>query len=181
MADQGVSSISNLALAVLIGRASTPREFGAFSLAFSGYGLWVGLSRWVGGTIFVMRFASMPRHEQRPHSRALTGVGLCVSILGSVIFLISALIIGGPVVSFFVITALLLPGLVIQDDWRQLMFAMRNSRAAFVCDLLWLVLEVPLLLVAHAITGGSPDGYLVAWGIGALGATAAFAIGRLFA
>lgn len=64
-----------------------------------------------------------------------------------------------------------------QDDWRQLMFAMRNSRAAFVCDLVWLALEVPLLVIAHAITGGSPDGYLVAWALGALGASGAFAIG----
>lgn len=33
-----------------------------------------------------------------------------------------------------------------------------------------------MLVAAWAITGGSPDGYLVAWGLGALGATLAFAV-----
>jgi O-antigen/teichoic acid export membrane protein len=176
VADQGISSISNLLLAVLVGRASTPREFGAYSLAFAAYSLWVGLSRWIGGNIFMMRYSSLPRAEQRPHYRELTGIGLSAALFGSLVLVVGALVAGRPVASFFLVMAVLLPGLVVQDDWRQAMFAARDSRGAFLCDLLWLAVEVPLLVVAHAVTGGKAVGYIAAWGVGALVAALTFAI-----
>ena len=173
--DQAVSSMSNLFLAVLVGRASTPREFGAYSLAFSAYALSIGLSRAVGGSTFMIRYAARPRREQRQHYRELTGVGVCVALVGSGALVVAAAVAGGATTRFFVVVAVLLPGLVLQDDWRQAMFAARDARAAFFCDLAWLLIEVPLLGVAFEIDRTRPELYVAAWGIGALAAGTLFA------
>jgi len=173
VADQAVASGSNVLLALLVARSSSAKEFGAYSLAFAGYAIAVGFSRAIGANTFVLRYATASRDEQRSHYGDLTGVGLGIAGTASVIMLVAAAS-RAEATSFFVYMAILMPGLVVQDDWRQAMFAARDSRAAFVCDLVWLCVEVPLFIAVPHVSD-RPQSYLVAWGIGAWAATLVFA------
>ena len=176
--DQAVASVSNVALALLVARVSSPREFGAYSLAFGAYVLATGLSRAVWCDAFMIRYSDRPHEEQVRHHRDLLGVGLCVGAFGSVVLLATAAAVGDPIASFFIVVAIVLPGLVMQDCWRQTMFAAHDSRGAFLCDLLWLGLEIPLLVVAAAVDRHQPLGYLAAWGVAGLLTSGSYAFVR---
>ena len=176
--DQAVASLSNVALALLIARVSSAREFGAYSLAFGTYVLATGLSRAVWCDAFMIRYSDRPREDQVRHYRDLLGVGVGVGTLGSIVLLATAAAVGNPVASFFVVVAIFLPGLVMQDCWRQTMFAARDSRGAFLCDLLWLGLEIPLLIVAAVVDPHQPLGYLAGWGVAGLLTSATYAFIR---
>lgn len=173
VADQAVASGSNVLLALLIARSSSATEFGAYSLAFAGYAIAVGFSRAIGANTFMLRYATASRDEQRSHYGNLTGVGLALAGAASVVMLLAS-VSGSEATSYFVYMAILMPGLVVQDDWRQAMFAARDSRAAFGCDLIWLCVEVPLFIAVPYVSD-RPQAYLVAWGIGAWVATSVFA------
>lgn len=163
VADQAMASISNLVLAVLVARNSSPADFGAYSLAFAAYVLATGLSRAVWCDAFMIRYAAQPAGEQRQHHGDLLGVGLSVGTGGAVILLASAALAGGKPAGFLTCVAIALPGLVMQDCWRQAMFASHDSKGAFFCDLTWLVVEIPLLVVGGVTTSHKSVAFVAAW------------------
>ena len=64
--DQALSSLTNFALAVVVARAVTAEEFGAFGLAFSAYLLVLGLVRAVTAEPLLVRASHV---EPAEHAR----------------------------------------------------------------------------------------------------------------
>ena len=57
VADQGVSSLGNFAFSILIAKALSPSDFGAFAIAWVTYGMILNVSRGLATDPLVVRFS----------------------------------------------------------------------------------------------------------------------------
>jgi O-antigen/teichoic acid export membrane protein len=165
--DQVVSSLSNFALSLLVARQVSAREYGAFALAFAMYGYLVMASRLLVSQPLMVRFSGAPRTEFIPAARQSTGAAVVVALAPAAGMLLSGVIAGGVVGQTLVITALLLPGLLLQDAWRMVFFAWGRPRTAAANDTVWGVVQLALVLAVSAAGQHSAVGYLLAWGAAA--------------
>src|SRR4051794_2286041 len=85
VADQGVTSISNLLLSVAIARQSTPSEFGMFGIAFALYLGCLTIVRGTVGTVAVLRLSQVEHANavalQRDGFAASVGIGVGLGAL----------------------------------------------------------------------------------------------------
>lgn len=162
--DQSLSSLTNVALGILVARAAAPAEFGAFSLAFTSYVLALGVARALSSEPLAVRYsaASSPRWLDATASAA--GIALVVGLCAGAACALAGWIAGGTAGGVFVTLAVLLPGLLVQDVWRYAFFAHGRGRAACVNDFVWaLVLLVAVL--GLEMTGRTSAAWLIfAWG-----------------
>jgi O-antigen/teichoic acid export membrane protein len=167
LGSQGLSSVSNFALVVVVARTSTPREFGAFSIAYSLALLTiVGIRGAVGETLSVMI------HDRSDGAAALgaslligTATGLTVGLLG--------ILWPEPGLKPWLLSfAVGLPLLAMQDAGRFVGFASGRPGVAALSDGIWLTLQVVLWLAfaaSGALTGISAlMGWWLSAGIAAL-------------
>ena len=75
-ADQALSSLTNAALALVVAKAVTRDEFGAFSLALVTFSFVVGLGRSAIGDPFVVRFTDAEPATRRRATAQATGAAL---------------------------------------------------------------------------------------------------------
>ena len=61
----------------------------------------------------------------------------------------------------------MLPGLMLQDSWRYAFFAARIGHHALMNDVLWAVVEIPVLLILKATGHVNVFWFVIAWGAGA--------------
>jgi len=79
---QSLSSLTNFVAAVLVARALSPAEFGAFSVAFAAYLVPLGISRALGSEVLVVRFAAQSQEDRRRGVQASAGSALLVALAG---------------------------------------------------------------------------------------------------
>lgn len=193
MADQAVSSVTNLVVSLLAARALDPDDFGAFALAMSFYFMAAAAIRSVVGDVLVVRYSHAddtagPEPAADPGSAGLgeadratarrsSGVAFGAGAVGSAVALLSALVVGGPVVGVLVALAVLLPLLMVQDTVRYLFVARGQPERAFAVDVLWGVLQLAAVLVVLA---GQAQAWSVVAAWGGAGAVAGI-VGMLWA
>ncbi len=165
--DQALSSFTNFALSLLVLRFSSPRQFGAFSVALMAYTFALMTFRALGGEPQVVRLSDVPRAEWRQATQATTGLALVLGAVGSVVLLMVAFLIGGPVAAALVPLAATLPGLLLQDAWRFAFFAAGTPRAAFKNDLVWMLAQVAFVGWAAGAGGHDVAVFVLAWGTAA--------------
>ena len=137
LGDQVLSSATNFILGALVARAVTPRDFGAFSLAYATYTLSLGASRAVVGDPMAVRFSSVPADHWREGVRMGTGTALTIGSIVGLGCIGAALLLGGSLTIVLVILGVSLPALLVQDTWRYALFARGRASAAFLNDLTW--------------------------------------------
>lgn len=170
VADQGVSSLTNLAVGLWVARELGPSGFGAFSLGFAVYLVALNLSRALATEPLTVRFSSRPRDWRRATASA-TGTALGIGmVLGALTAVMGAAVhsaTGGVLVAL----GITLPFLLLQDSWRFAFFSAGRPGAALLNDVVW---AVALLLALAVVTRGTTADaatYCLAWG-GAAGAAA---------
>jgi O-antigen/teichoic acid export membrane protein len=168
IADQGLSSLTNFGVGVLVARSVSPEDFGAFSLAFAAYIIALVIGRGLVGEPLVVRSSRVPLAQWREAAAASTGFVIALSALISAVVLVGALVARGRVGEAFVALALVLPGLLLQDAWRFAFVANGQPRLAFLSDLIWLAVLVPGLLALDAWGVTSLAGPVLIWGGSAL-------------
>jgi O-antigen/teichoic acid export membrane protein len=167
-ADQGLSSLTNAGLSIVVARTVSDDNFGAFSLALLTFSFIVGLVRAFVGEPFVVRFSSLQGPIRRRGVGDAGGAAVTLGILAGGLCLIAATVIHGSTGLALSALALSLPGLMLQDTWRHMFFAAGRPAAATVNDLVWTVLQVILLWI---LLGGHHDSVFLitlAWGASAL-------------
>jgi O-antigen/teichoic acid export membrane protein len=169
-ADQGLSSLTNAGLSIVVARTVSSDDFGAFSLALLTFSFIVGLVRAFVGEPFVVRFSSVSGLERRRGTSYASGAAITLGVLASGVCLVVALVIGGPAALAFTALAICLPGLVLQDTWRHVFFASGRPAAATLNDLVWTVLQVILLWVLLAGHHDSVFLITLSWGASAVAA-----------
>ncbi len=170
VADQGVSSLGNFIFGILVVRALTPDDFGAFALALVTYGVVLNASRGLATDPLVVRFSHATPEQWRRAVSASTGTAIGVGAGSGAICVAVGLILPGHAGEAFVALGCVLPGLTLQDSWRYAFFSRGEPVNALVNDLLWTILQIAAMIVL--LTTGRPT---VVACLVAFGATAAVA------
>jgi O-antigen/teichoic acid export membrane protein len=163
--DQGLSSLTNFALGVIIARNVSPRDFGAFAIAFGVYTAGLGLTRAISSEPLMVRYSVADEERWRMGARTATGTALWIGIvLGLACLSLGAVVHDAVMSTGLKALGVMLPGLLVQDTWRFAFFARRRGSAAFVNDLAWAIGLVGSLGWV-LWTGRDSVGWLVlAWG-----------------
>lgn len=162
-AGQAASSGSNLLVAVAILATADVREFGAFSVAITGYLLVTQLTRSAFSMVVLILYSD-DDDELTVAARAGPAVaaGVATGVVGAVAFLVAGLVFDRGASMFFVL-ACTLPLLQYQDTVRHVAFAAAQPRVAAGSDALWVLLQVAAS-VAAAVTGrATPTVLLLIW------------------
>lgn len=163
--DQGISSVSNLALGLFVARSFGAHSFGAFALAFVTYTVVINAARGLATDPLMVRFSGEANDRWRRATSSAAGTALTVGVLTGAVCIVAGLALPDPVGPAFVALGVGLPGLAVQDSWRFAFFAAGRGAQAFANDLLWTVLLVVTLVVMHLRGGGSAVQCLVAFGV----------------
>src|SRR4051812_37235563 len=162
--DQVISSLSNFALGVLVARQVSLSEYGAFALSFALYGYAVSVSRLLVSQPLAVRFSGASPTDFKAAARQSVGAAMVVALLPAGVLLLVGVLLGGTVGPPLVITAALLPGLLLQDAWRTVFFAWGRPRSAAVNDVIWGTVQIGLVVAVAAAHESSVTTYLWAWG-----------------
>jgi O-antigen/teichoic acid export membrane protein len=177
MADQGVSSLSNVVIAIVVARAVPDAEFGAFAAATIAYAMTVGVSRAVVGEPFLSLYAHATADVRRRLVPDMLGASIVVSVAAALVTGAVGAVVGGTAGPMLVVLAAVLPLMLIQDVWRYC-FIVDRAGAALAVDVAWLA--GVLVVVPLAPSGAGPAWYVGLWGLTAgLGAVLGFALGRV--
>jgi O-antigen/teichoic acid export membrane protein len=165
--------VTNFAVGLFVARSVGVKELGAFSLAFSAYLFSLNVSRALATEPLGVRFARTAPRRWRHAVRAASGLATVIGLLASLICLVVGTVVGGHHGKTFIVLALFIPCLLIQDCWRYAFFAAGRGGQAFLNDLIWALALVPgfaVLLLSHT---NSIELFMLAWGGAASVAAAA--------
>jgi len=164
LADQAVSSLSNVAVSFYLVHTLGAAQFGAFSLAYVTYGFALNASRGLSTDPLMVRFSGSEPHVWRRAVAGCTGTALTTGIVTGALALLAAALLSGTTAAAFVALGLNLPGLMLQDSWRFSFFALGRGSQAFLNDVIW-VIGLALALVILRMTGRATVFWVVfAWG-----------------
>src|SRR3712207_6237729 len=134
IADQAVSSLTNLAVGAVVARSLGIAEFGMFSLAWVTYGVILNLSRGLATDALAVRFSGAESARWRTAVAQASSTALLIGIATGVVAVVAGTAIGTQPSAAFVALGLVLPGLLVQDAWRFAFFAAGRGRSAFAND-----------------------------------------------
>ena len=168
VADQAVGALTNFLLAIYIARTLGAAEFGSFSIAYVTYGFVNNISRGLAIEPLLTRFSGTERLPWRRAVKGATGTALLVGLVTGVCAALIGVLLGGSTGRAFLALALVLPGLMLQDSWRYTLFAERRGQHAFLNDVIWALVQIPLLVLLRATGHADTFTCVLAWGAGAL-------------
>jgi O-antigen/teichoic acid export membrane protein len=168
LADQGLSSLSNLAVGVVVARSSTVADFGVYALAFGGYTIALNVSRAISTEPLAVRHSGARTPEWERAVRASTATALFTGVLASLLGLAIAAVPAVPSRGVLLAFALTMPGLLLQDAWRWAFFVVGEGQKAFVNDLIWLLAMLAIFGGLYATGTTSAFTLTFAWGLGAV-------------
>ena len=164
VADQGLSSLTNFLLGVVVARSVSASEFGAFGLAYSIFVIVIGVSRAATAEPLMVRYTAVDRPHLRSATSSAMGATLLIGLIGGVGVLIIGLATSGATRGELIALGLFLPGLLLQDCWRFAFVAAGRSHLSFLNDLAYLLLMAPSLWALHASGADSAAVLVAAWG-----------------
>ncbi|MFC9692438.1 hypothetical protein ACFTSF_28075 [Kribbella sp. NPDC056951] len=169
LADQALSSLSNLAVGVVVARSSSVADFGVYALAFGGYTIALNVSRAVATEPLAVRHSTDGRTPAWERAvRASTATALLLGFLGLLVGLAIALFPGMPSRGVLIAFAVTLPGLLLQDAWRWAFFVVGDGYKAFLNDLIWLLSMLAIFGGLYLTDTASAFSLTFAWGLGAV-------------
>ncbi|MDQ3146756.1 MAG: hypothetical protein M3R01_07445, partial [Actinomycetota bacterium] len=168
VADQGLSSLTNFALAILVARSASTGGFGAFELTYSIYLFFVGASRAVSSEPLLVRHSDQSGAEVRTATAQATGTALVVGAIAGVACLVVAQAFQDPSRDAIRALGLVLPGLLLQDAWRFSFFAAGRPAKATANDGLWALSQLVIVLWLLQRQDDTPiAAFVLAWGASA--------------
>lgn len=176
VADQLVSSLSNVVVMIAIARQVSATDFGAFSLGYFAYIACLGFARAVNGDVLIVH--SGEELDERQRDLAVGSAAALGGILAAPI-VIAAALTADPSRGALLVFAVFLPPLLVQDFCRQIALVSGKAAVALVSDSQWLVLT--LTGVAIWSTFGSPElnGLIAVWGVAGVVSLLPFAMARV--
>jgi O-antigen/teichoic acid export membrane protein len=181
VADQAVSSLSNVAVSIYVVHSLGAAQFGAFSLAYVTYGFALNASRGLCTDPLMVRFSGVSVRAWRRGVRSCTGTACAVGLFTGIGTLAAAVLFGGTIGAAFLGLGLTLPGLMLQDSWRFSFFAAGRGGQAFLNDSIWAVTLIPALVLLRVFHHADVFWFTFAWGATAcIGAVAGVLQAGLF-
>jgi O-antigen/teichoic acid export membrane protein len=168
VADQIVSSGTNLVLSLLIARSLTADGFGAFAVAFTIYSFLIGASRALIAQPLVVRYTLAGAEGFHRASRAAAGAATVLGMASGVMAVCAALGVGGLVGPSLATIGVLLPGLLLQDMWRTVFVAEGRPAAALANDVIWAVVQFAAVGLFLWLGQENAPAMIAGWGGAAL-------------
>jgi O-antigen/teichoic acid export membrane protein len=165
--DQGLSSISNFLLSIILVRSVPVREFGAFAVAWSMYSGILSLARTQTSDPLVIRYSTVGEQEWKEATGAATGFALVLGIVAGAAILAVAAMVKGPLAAAMTPVGIFLPALLVQDAWRYAFFAKATPSRAALNDLAWVVAQGVLFVSVAVADGVGVSSMTLAWGAAA--------------
>lgn len=167
LGDQVFSSATNFGVNIIVARTFGASAFGAFSIAFGAYVIFLNLSRALTSEPLSIRFSNVPDEDWSEGARQSSGMTLTLASVGSLLCFLLALVLQDQLRTAFLALGLMLPGLLHLDMWRFAFFARGKGQLAMLSDVLWACLMVPTFLVI--LSRPEPSLFLIvlAWGASA--------------
>lgn len=165
--DQAISSLTNVALSIVVARAVSPTEFGGFSVAFIAFTFTIGLLRAIVCEPYVITISSLSPRQRRRAASDATGSAIALGAVGSLVCLAAAPLLSEEAAASLLGLALTLPGILLQDTLRFMFFADRSPQRAAFIDAVWGAGQ--LAAVGWLIWSGRGDLFtlVLAWGAAA--------------
>lgn len=163
LADQAVSSLTNLAVAIFVARSLGLVDFGIFTLAWVTYAVFLNISRGLATDPLVVRFSAVSPETWRTAVPCASGTALMVGIVVGTVTVLAGIGIGGVTGGAFVALGMVLPAVLLQDSWRFAFFAAGVGRKALTNDLVWAGALVPAMFLA--VQHRSVAAFVLAWGV----------------
>jgi hypothetical protein len=163
LADQGISSLTNFALSVVVVASTEPTSFGAFSVVFASYLVALGLARGLVSTPLAIRYSAVPHPEWKSGAAAAGGAALVVGVCATAACALAWGFFDGTLARCIAVLAVGFPGLLLQDTWRYGFFAERRGSRAFANDGLWAILMFPALAVGASAGSLSVEWMIAIW------------------
>jgi O-antigen/teichoic acid export membrane protein len=165
IADQAVSSFSNAAVAIAVARAVSATDYGSFGLAFILYSLAISISQAVVAQVFLIRYSGSTADEQKNAAQHGIGALLAVASVIALALVAAALFFDGSLRAVLLLTAVLLPALMLQDSLRTYFVSRGTPLNAFLNGLIWSGLQI--ISIGSLMIAGveSPVPYVAAWGL----------------
>jgi O-antigen/teichoic acid export membrane protein len=135
--DQGVSSLSNFALGIVVARSLGSEGFGAFTLAYVTYSLVLNASRGLATDPLLVRFSGKPTPAWRRAVGAAAATAVAVGTVAGITCVLVGLLLPGDLRGAFVALGVVLPALMLQDSWRFAFFSVGRPVKALVNDTVW--------------------------------------------
>lgn len=135
-ADQAVSSLTNLALSILVARAVSVESFGVFALIYASYLFGLELVRALVLDPLVLTLSGDRRRVDAATPAVLGAAVLTGLVIGAGCAAVSA-VVPSEMRTGFIVLAVAVPGLLVQDACRAVLLARRRPRATFANDLVW--------------------------------------------
>lgn len=173
IADQGAASLSNFLLNIFIARMLGAELFGAFTLVYVTYGFTLNAVRGLAIEPLLVRFSGTGMRSWRRAAADSAGSAILVGLATGICVLVASIVIGGTIGQAFLGLGLILPCLMLQESWRFAFFAAGIGYNALIIDVLWIVVEIPVLLVLKATGHVNVFAFVMAWGAGAAVSAAA--------
>jgi O-antigen/teichoic acid export membrane protein len=170
VADQLVSSGTNVALSLLVARSLTTDGFGAFSVAFTVYSFLIAANRALIFQPLVVRYTSAAPDDYRAAAGAAAGATTVLGLLAGSATALLGLALGAILGSSLLCIGILLPGLLLQDMWRLIFMAEGRPAAAFANDSVWGVVQFAAVGAIVARHHQSAPALILGWGGAALAA-----------
>ncbi len=167
VADQIVSSGTNLVLSLLVARALSADGFGAFAVAFTVYSLLVGAGRSLISQPLIVRYTSQGDEAFRVASRSAAGAAALLGVGSGALTVAGGLVVGGDVGVSLIAIGVCLPGLLLQDMWRSIFVAEGRPAAALVNDVVWGVVQFAAVGLLLSQDLRSAPAMLIGWGAAA--------------
>lgn len=167
VADQTFSSGTNFAVGIYVASQTSTLAFGAFTLAFVTYLLFLNVGQAVVSQPLLIRHSNQPAIEWAHATGRGVGVALALGIGVGLLCVAVGSLVGGDLGAAFLALGLGLPGLLLQDAWRSAFFAAGRDRDAVVNDAVWAA--VLILIFGTLLAQGSKSVFdaVFGWGIAA--------------
>lgn len=165
LANQGVSSATNIGIAIVAARALDPRSFGAFGLALAVYTLIVGISRSLVTDPLLVRYSARSTTDNTVAAGRAAGSAVAFGLLAATVVAGSALVLGGEAGEALRALAVVLPGLLLQDAWRHCFFAAARPAKAVANEVGWAGFQVVAVVVLAAGGHLTLTWLVLAWGL----------------
>jgi O-antigen/teichoic acid export membrane protein len=162
--DQAVSSLTNYAVAIFVAHSLAAAEFGAFSLAYTTYGLVLNASRGLCTDPLMIRFSGVDEPSWRGAVEKSTGAALSFGTIVGIVVLVAGAVLGGAARGAFFALALTLPVLMLQDCWRFSFFTQGRGFHAFLNDSIWAAVMLPALALLRSLGHADVFWFTFAWG-----------------
>ncbi|MCI2238921.1 hypothetical protein MO973_29305 [Paenibacillus sp. TRM 82003] len=178
--DQMISSANNFLVQIVIAKSVSDEDFGSFAITFAIFSVLTGFFRAAATAPVGMRFSAA---DDREFSR-VTASSMGLVLIGGVVVGLALVGVGSlglfpPALdSSMMALGLILPGLLLQDGWRQVLFARLRPAAACLLDATWGVLQLAAVGMLFLSGVDSVAAYVVAWG-GAAFAASFVGLGRM--